>query len=302
MSIQVFETPNHMKLISDKGLIEIVKLDEITRKPKLFAKDDGNFWEDPYISEHILYAHLDDETDEGSRKYDTVIQSVKWLSAYLNLPENSKLLDLGCGPGLYSENFFGQGFDVTGIDINPNSIEYAKNQAKECGYPINYKCQNYLDIDFENEFDVITLIYGDLCVLSHQDRDVLLTKVKKALKPNGYLICDVFTKYYFKNQENKQEWYVSGDEGFWSAEEHLLLQSHYKYKKDKVRLDKYTIIQKDGTMKTHHIWKHYFNSKRTVAMMEQHGFIVKDYWSNLQGKPFEKESPWIGIAAQKSIL
>ena len=118
----------------------------------------------------------------------------------MKLPENSKYLDLGCGPGLYSENFFGKGFDVTGIDFSENSINYAKEQAAVFGYPINYLCKDYLEIDYENEFDVVSLIYGDLCVLSHQDRDKLLKKVYKALQPDGYLIFDVFTKYYLKKR------------------------------------------------------------------------------------------------------
>ncbi len=288
-----------MNLLTAKGLLNFNDLEKITKKPKLFAKDDGNFWQDPYISEHLLYAHLDDDSDQGSRKYENIIQAVHWLSSYMKLPEESKYLDLGCGPGLYSENFFGQGFDVTGIDFSENSINYAKEQAAEFGYPIQYLCKDYLQIDYENEFDVVSLIYGDLCVLSHQDRDKLLKKVYKALKPGGFLIFDVFTKYYFETREPDQSWYISNEDGFWSEKEHLLLQSHYKYKKDKVRLDKYTLVFNDGEMRTHHIWKHYFSVKRAIAMAEEHGFTVKDYWANLRGKPYEEGSPWIGMIVQK---
>lgn len=288
-----------MTLISPKGLIDFSLLENITKKPELFAKDDGNFWQDPYISEHLLNAHLDDESDQGSRKYQDILQSVLWLCEYLKLPEDSKLLDLGCGPGLYSENFYGQGFNVTGIDFSQSSIDYAKEQADGYQYKIEYICQNYLEINYKEEFDVITFIYGDLCVLSHTDRALLLRKVKRALKPGGYLIFDVFTKNYFKNKEPDQSWYISEDEGFWSEKEHLLLQSHYKYKKDKVRLDKYTMILKNGEVRTHNIWKHYFSLKRSISMMEENGFSVKDYWSNLQGKAFEEKSSWIGMIAQK---
>jgi SAM-dependent methyltransferase len=289
-----------MKVLSPKGLLDFSLLEKITKKPQLFSKDDGNFWQDAYISEHLLNAHLDDESDQGSRKYQDILQSVLWLSKYLNLPEYSKLLDLGCGPGLYSENFYGQGFDVTGIDISQNSIDYASEQAAEFQYRIKYLCQNYLEIDYQNEFDVITLIYGDLCVLSHEDRNLLLRKVKKALKPGGYLIFDVFTKHYFDGKEAAQSWYISSEDGFWSEEEHLLLQSHFRYKKDKVRLDRYHLILKDGSIRTHNIWQHYFSLNRTISMMEKNGFLVKDYGSNLQGKPYQEKSPWIGMIAQKA--
>ncbi|MFA9370254.1 MAG: class I SAM-dependent methyltransferase [Labilibaculum antarcticum] len=289
-----------MTIISSQGLLDLSLLENITKKPELFAKDDGNFWQDPYISEHLLNAHLDDDSDQGSRKYQDIIQSVLWLSEYLKLPEDSKLLDLGCGPGLYCENFFGQGYAVTGIDFSQSSIDYAKEQAEEFKYRIKYVCQDYMEMDYKEEFDVITLIYGDLCVLSHTDRTLLLQKVKKALKPRGYLIFDVFTKHYFENEEPEQSWYISEEDGFWSEEEHLLLQSHFKYKKEKVRLDKYTLILKNGEVKTHNLWKHYFSLERTISMMKESGFNVKDYWSDLQGKPFEENSPWIGMVAQKT--
>ncbi len=289
-----------MNLINN-GKLDFSQLENITKKPKLFTKDKVNFWQDPYISEHILYAHLDDESDEGSRKYETVIKSVLWLTEYMDMPKGSRLLDLGCGPGLYSEHFHGQGFKVTGIDFSQNSIDYAKEEAKASQYDIEYICNNYLEIDYTEEFDVITLIYGDLCVLSHQERDLLLKKVRKALKPGGYLIFDLFTKQYFKKGHENQTWYLSQEEGFWKEDEHLLLHEHFKYKKERVRLEKYTLIMNNGEMQSYHIWKHYFSLKRAKEMLKEHQLNLKDFWSDLCGKPYEIESLWIGMIAQKPL-
>ncbi|MFA8436707.1 MAG: methyltransferase domain-containing protein [Marinifilaceae bacterium] len=288
-----------MNFIINKEELNLEGLQELTKKPELFAKDPVNFWQDPYISDHILYAHLDEDSDEGSRNYATIIKSVIWISDFLNLPAGSKLLDLGCGPGLYSEQFHGQGFEVTGIDFSANSIRYAREQAEASNWPIEYICQDYLSINYTEEFDVITLIYGDLCVLSNEDRSKLLKKVWKALKPGGHLICDVFTKNYFKKSNQKQSWYISLEEGFWKPEEHLLLQHHYKYKKDKVRLDKYTLIKKDGEMQTYHIWKQYFNPLRAEMMLKDHNFELKEKFSDLCGTPYTDKSEWIGMVAQK---
>ena len=163
-------------LTSDNKL-DFASLMKASDKPELFCKDEVNFWVDPYISEHILYAHLDDDTDEGSRKYETIIKSVLWISEKLEMDKGAKLLDLGCGPGLYSEHFCGQGFDVTAIDFSESSIKYAKEEAEANKYEIKYLCEDYLKIDYQEEFVVITLIYGDLCVLSPKDRDILLAKI-----------------------------------------------------------------------------------------------------------------------------
>ncbi len=44
--------------------------------------------------------------------------------------KTKKLLDLGCGAGIYSELLYDKGFSVTGIDFSKRSIEYAQNHAK----------------------------------------------------------------------------------------------------------------------------------------------------------------------------
>lgn len=57
-------------------------------------------------------------------------------------------------------------------------------------------------MDYTNWLDVITLIYCDYAPLTKPERDVLLKKVYKALKPNGIFIFDVFTP--------KAKWWIEG--------------------------------------------------------------------------------------------
>jgi len=58
--------------------------------------------------------------------------------ALVNLVESGKVkpcktLDLGCGAGNYAIYLAGRGFEVTGIDISPSAIEYARDNAKKKG-------------------------------------------------------------------------------------------------------------------------------------------------------------------------
>jgi SAM-dependent methyltransferase len=47
--------------------------------------------------------------DAASRRPDTIDRSVDWLSNHLNLRRGGRVLDLGCGPGLYAERLAGPG-------------------------------------------------------------------------------------------------------------------------------------------------------------------------------------------------
>ena len=52
-------------------------------------------------------------------------RSVQWLKSII--PQR-KILDLGCGPGLYTIRLSAAGYDVTGMDYSRRSIAYAKEQ------------------------------------------------------------------------------------------------------------------------------------------------------------------------------
>ena len=84
------------------------------------------FWDDEHISKGMLAAHLDIGNDGASRKLSTIQKSVNWISEQYLDPDHRKLLDLGCGVGIYSELLHNMGFTVTGIDFSKRSIEYAK--------------------------------------------------------------------------------------------------------------------------------------------------------------------------------
>lgn len=95
-------------------------LNELLLKPKLYEKTQEKFWNDPHISRGMLEEHLNPNTDAASRKPETIDLSVEWI--YSLLPRGAKLLDIGCGPGLYASRFSDHGLCVTGLDFSERSI------------------------------------------------------------------------------------------------------------------------------------------------------------------------------------
>ena len=98
----------------------------LKEKPSLYAPSSAPFWDDEHISEYMLKAHLDPEIDAATRLHDFIEQSAKWIAQYCKARPGMKLLDLGCGPGLYAERFCKEGFRVTGLDYSRRSIEQAR--------------------------------------------------------------------------------------------------------------------------------------------------------------------------------
>ncbi|WP_330578150.1 hypothetical protein [[Clostridium] symbiosum] len=70
------------------------------RKPPIYTKSMVEFWNDEYISEQMLKAHLDPEFDGASRKSDFIEKSVAWITEQIPPADYPLLLDIGCGPGI----------------------------------------------------------------------------------------------------------------------------------------------------------------------------------------------------------
>jgi SAM-dependent methyltransferase len=285
--------------ILKNNAIDLEFLRTLTRKPALFTPSDFEFWADPYMAKHIIDAHLDPDTDAASRKPETIQHSTQWIAQFIKIKPSDHLLDLGCGPGLYCQQFVKYGCDVTGIDLSPNCIDYADKQLFSKNPAIKYLCQDYLKIDFPQVFDVITLIYGNLCTHQDSERDQLLKRIYLALKPGGVFVFDVFTKKYALEYEQESDWFVTLNDGFWSPKPHLVLTKRFHYAKDSIVLNQYTIISADGSARICRIWHHYYTRPSITRLLKEHGFEIAGVFADLEGTPFSNGTDWIGIVAKR---
>src|SRR5690242_3531145 len=99
-----------------QGRLQLAAMQALLRPPVLFAPGAPRFWTDPHIAGQMLAAHLDPSTDAASRQPATIDAEVAWLVARLGLQAGGRVLDLGCGPGLYSRRLAERGLAVTGVD------------------------------------------------------------------------------------------------------------------------------------------------------------------------------------------
>lgn len=260
-------------------------------KPKLYAPSTGNFWDDEHISKGMLEAHLNPDWNAATRKHDFVDKSVKWITSIAQPTQFEQLLDLGCGPGIYAERFRKAGYTVTGVDFSKRSIEYAQEQTLLNRSNIAYYYQNYLTIDYTEQFDVITLIYCDYAPLSITDRLILLRKVYQALKPNGKFIFDVFTPL-MRKAENRS-WYYSEESGFWNEKPHICLDSVYQYDdEDSTELSQSIVLSED-TVNCYNIWNHFFTKEKLISEIEPIGFNSFEFYGDIAGQEFSDKGETI---------
>lgn len=108
-----------------------------TSKPPLFESGEPLFWDDP-ISKNMLKAHLDHTHEGASRRNAEIEKTVRHLIVSGILKTGDRILDSGCGPGLYSSRLCLEGTRVTGIDLSRRSIDYASTRTEKEGLDIDY--------------------------------------------------------------------------------------------------------------------------------------------------------------------
>ena len=275
------------------------KLNEINSRPAPFQFYTAEeLWTDKHISKKMLEYHLNEALDLSSRNRTFVERSIAWILNHFGLSVSTSIADFGCGPGLYTTAFAENNADVTGIDFSGRSIRYAKKIAVQKGLEISYYQQNYLEFETEKRFDLITMIFCDFCALSPTQRKTLLGKFHKFLKPGGSILLDVFSLNAFNSRDEAATYEHNQLNNFWSAEDYYGFLNTFKYEKEKVILDKYTIIEQSRTRVIYN-WLQYFNRDSLQEEFEQNGFRIEEFYSDVAGTPFSQESSEIAVVAKK---
>ncbi len=277
------------------------KLEDINKRPLPFQYYTADeLWTDEHTSKKMLEYHLNENINASSRNKKFIEDSVKWIISNFCVDSNSSICDFGCGPGLYTTRFAEKGANVTGIDFSKRSIDYAKNVAQKKGLDIDYVNQNYLLYDTDKRFDLITMIMCDYCALSPLQREELVHKFHRLLKPNGSILLDVYTLEAYKKREEQSLYEINLLNGFWSAKKYFGFLNIFKYEEQKVVLDKYTIVEEDKNRVVYN-WLQYFSAESLRREFERNNLIIESLYSDVAGSKYDSNSDEIAIVAKKTI-
>jgi SAM-dependent methyltransferase len=264
-------------------------LESIFSRPEPFSVfTTKDLWTDSHTSERMLENHLDGVSNLSSRNFGFIDKSVDWIvSRYFNRDE-TRVIDFGCGPGLYTSRFARHGAKVTGVDFSRRSIDYARNFAIRENLAIDYICQDYLDFQTDDRFDLVTMIFCDFCAMGPDQRHSMLQKFASLLKPGGRVLLDVCSKTAFDARTESSACMKNLMDGFWSKEEYFCFLNTFTYPEEKVTLDKYTIIEPCRTRVVFN-WLQYFDKETLRYEFDNSGLTIQSFHGDLAGSPFAPE-------------
>jgi len=151
-------------------------LDSLLREP-------AGFWNEFYSNREKGIPFFVNKPDEN-------------LVGYFNegIIKPGNVLELGSGPGRNAIYFAEKGCRVDAVDLSEESIEWAKERAKERGAEVNFIHNNIFDIQIkEGTYDIV---YDSGCFhhIAPHRRSNYIELVLKALRPGGHFAITCFVE------------------------------------------------------------------------------------------------------------
>lgn len=125
---------------------------------------------------------------ENKTKFPWILNKLREVCA-----PDARILDVGCGGGFLSNELARQGYQVTGVDISPESIRVARRHDKTG--TVVYEVADAFKLPYaDGSFDALTA----MDFLEHVDQpEKVVKEFSRVLKPQGLFFFHTFNRNIF---------------------------------------------------------------------------------------------------------
>ena len=277
-----------------------MKLNEVIRRnmsPRPWEEGEKIPWNDLDFSRRMLKEHLTQRHDAASRRFSVIDQHVKWIHETILKKKRSKILDLGCGPGLYSSRLALLGHKCHGIDFSPASIDFAKDHApSSCTYVLS----DVRKAEFGQGYDLAMFIYGELNVFRPSDAGKIFRKANSALKPGGKLLLEISTFEAIEQLGNQPSTWYSSKGGLFSDRPHFCLMESFWDSVKSVATERYHIVDSaTGDVVSYASSSQAYTNRAIKLKLHRAGFNKIEMARSLTGGDISTSDDLIVIIASK---
>ena len=258
-------------------------------KPAPWSEGDNIPWDDPDFSERMLAEHLSQEHDLASRRSETIDRHVEWIFSEVLSSRPARLLELACGPGLYTRRLAELGCECVGIDFSPASIRHASETALAEDISCVYHHADVRTGHFGQGFDVVMMIYGQFNVFPRDRGQEILKNAHRALEPNGSLLLEIQSPELIqRGGEAAPSWYAAPT-GLFSADPHLVLQENFWHADAGASTTRFSIVDgRTGQVDSYSLSNEVYTEEELVNALRMAGFTEVEKSPSLSGHPVDE--------------
>ena len=119
-----------------------------------------------------------------------------WITQVINLPKDSKILDVGCGIGQHSVRLAKTGFQVIASDFSEDRVNVAKANiaAQSLAGRVQFSCEDLTALSFVSESFDCVLCWGVLMHIPEVEK--AMSELTRVVKVGGKVILYEDNLYY----------------------------------------------------------------------------------------------------------
>jgi SAM-dependent methyltransferase len=279
--------------------MELLDVVQRQAKPEPWAEGEKIPWDEPAFSQRMLDEHLSQAHNSASRRSEIINRQVAWIHGALLSGKPSRILDLGCGPGLYASRLAALGHACKGIDFGPASIAYAREQAEQGQLACEYVLDDIRTADYGSGYGLVMLLFGEFNVFRKSDVATILRRAHTALVEGGLLLLEPHT-YAAVCQLGGQSWWHAAEEGLFSNQPHLLLYESMWDRETRTTTERHFVVDAaTGHVTRHASTMQAYTEAEYTSLLVDCGFDEVTFYPSLTGdeKPTQKEL--IAVVAEK---
>jgi len=281
-------------------MLDLMEIIQRNPKPEPWAEGEKIPWDEPGFSHRMLREHLSQEHDWASRRAVTIQKHVDWIHREVLQGRSGRILDLGCGPGLYTSQLAKRGHECVGVDYSPASIEHARELAQKEHLRCSYQLQDIRKAKFGSDYNLAMFIFGEFNVFTPQDARQILLKTGTAIRPGGALLLEVHTFEVVKEIGLQSCSWYSTESGLFSDQPHLCLQENFWEEEQSVATLRYFIVDGEtGRVTRYASSMQAYTQEQYLGMLAECGFHDIAFHPSLMGDVDPSQSALLVIRARK---
>ena len=269
------------KIISDFFLEEI-------NDSLLYQYDDVEF------SKLMLNEHLDDSSFGASRARSFIKREAQFIDMLLRDFRTESILDIGCGPGFYTEEFNRLGYKCDGIDMSPSAIGYAKEHVPNS----EFFCCKIQELHTAKRYDSALLLFGLLNEI--ENADSLISSAASKLSDNGHIVLEVMRpEFYGGLMNNALNVTQRTTPSCFSQNPHIRITKRFLVNERKCLVNRNLVLDHFGelTLRESHFFC--YNFEEMQELLEKHGFTDVQCVKGVDEGIYEYENFYHYIIAKK---
>lgn len=217
---------------------------------------------------------------------------IDFLLNTLQLPNQSRLLDLGCGYGRHAIPLAQEGLQVIGLDRSPDLLLEASKRKNNLDIDLSFIRGDVRQLPFEDPFDAIISMFSSFGYFEDENENFLvLQNIAEALKPGGLFFIETANRDFIIAHNPPVQIYRPPNMTLIEERSFDSLTSQ--------SLVDVTVIQNGTETHLHHAIRLYTATEMDMLLASV-GLQTIGVWGDFHGGDFSTDSPHLIFLAEKA--